>query len=121
MVVNAGITPPVSQTMRNGDVVSEIDGHAFTISHMIEGQHPQVVNEDLVTEFGRVLARFHNATQQLDIAGSSWLSEPTISQEIAAVDDPNPGLRARRNATRRVVVNVQIKPGSHVLRLDPRT
>ena len=120
-LVSAGMTTPVSQTMKNGDVVGEIDGHAFTISHMIEGQHPQVVNEDLVTEFGRVLARFHNATQQLDIAGSSWLSEPTISQEIAAVDDPNPGLRARRNATRRVVVNVQIKPGSHVLRLDPRT
>ena len=43
MVVNAGITTPVSQTMRNGDVVSEIDGHAFTISHLIEGEHPLVV------------------------------------------------------------------------------
>jgi Ser/Thr protein kinase RdoA (MazF antagonist) len=80
-LVDAGITTPVSQAMKNGDVVGEIDGHAFTISHVIEGQHPQVVNEDLVTEFGRVLARFHNATQQLYIAGSSWLSEPTISQE----------------------------------------
>ena len=29
--------------MRNGDVVSEIDGHAFTISHLIEGEHPLVV------------------------------------------------------------------------------
>ena len=95
-LVSAGMTTPVSQTMKNGDVVGEIDRHAFTISHMIEGQHPQVVNEDLVTEFGRVLARFHNATQQLDIAGSSWLSEPTISQEIAAVDDPTMRLRLQQ-------------------------
>jgi Ser/Thr protein kinase RdoA (MazF antagonist) len=95
-LVDAGITTPVSQAMKNGDVVGEIDGHAFTISHMIEGQHPQVVNEDLVTEFGRVLARFHNATQQLYIAGSSWLSEPTISQEIAAVDDPTVRLRLQQ-------------------------
>ena len=95
-LVSAGMTTPVSQTMKNGDVVGEIDGHAFTISHMIEGQHPQVVNEDLVTEFGRVLARFHNATQQLDIAGSSWLTEPTISQEIAAVDDPTMRLRLQQ-------------------------
>jgi len=95
-LVSAGMTTPVSQTLKNGDVVGEIDGHAFTISHMIEGQHPQVVNEDLVTEFGRVLARFHNATQQLDIAGSSWLSEPTISQEIAAVDDPTMRLRLQQ-------------------------
>ena len=95
-LVNAGIATPVSQTMKNGDVVGEIDGHTFTISHMIKGQHPQVVNEDLVTEFGRVLARFHNATQQLDIAGSSWLSEPTISQEIAAVDDPTMRLRLQQ-------------------------
>jgi Ser/Thr protein kinase RdoA (MazF antagonist) len=95
-LVNAGIATPVSQTMKNGDVVGEIDGHAFTISHMIEGQHPQVVNEDLVTEFGRVLARFHNATQQLDIAGSSWLSEPTISHEISAVDDPTMRLRLQQ-------------------------
>jgi Ser/Thr protein kinase RdoA (MazF antagonist) len=95
-LVDAGITTPVSQTMENGDVVGEVDGHAFTISHMIEGQHPQVVNEDLVTEFGRVLARFHNATQQLDIAGSSWLSEPTISQEIAAVEDRTMRLRLQQ-------------------------
>lgn len=95
-LVDAGITTPVSLMMKNGDVVGEVDGHAFTISHMIEGQHPQVVNEDLVTEFGRVLARFHNATQQLDIAGSSWLSEPTISQEIAAVDDPTMRLRLQQ-------------------------
>jgi Ser/Thr protein kinase RdoA (MazF antagonist) len=95
-LVNAGMTTPVSQTMKNGDVVGEIDGHAFTISHMIEGQHPQMVNEDLVAEFGRVLARFHNATRQLDIAGSSWLSEPTISQEIAAVDDPTMRLRLQQ-------------------------
>jgi Ser/Thr protein kinase RdoA (MazF antagonist) len=95
-LVSAGMTTPVNQTMKNGDVVGEIDGHAFTISHMIEGQHPQVVNDDLVTEFGRVLARFHNATQQLDIAGSSWLSEPTISQEIAAVDDPTMRLRLQQ-------------------------
>jgi Ser/Thr protein kinase RdoA (MazF antagonist) len=95
-LVSAGMTTPVSQTMKNGDVVGEIDGHAFTISHMIEGQHPQVVSDDLVTEFGRVLARFHNATQQLDIAGSSWLSEPTISQEIAAVDDPTMRLRLQQ-------------------------
>lgn len=92
-LVIAGMTTPVSQTMKNGDVVGEIDGHAFTISHVIEGQHPRVVDADLVTEFGRVLARFHNATQQLDIAGSNWLSEPTISQEIAAVDDPTMRLR----------------------------
>jgi hypothetical protein len=72
-LVIAGMTTPVSQTMKNGDVVGEIDGHAFTISRMIEGKHPQVVNVDLVTEFGRVLARFRNTTQQLDIAGSSWL------------------------------------------------
>ena len=95
-LVRAGMTTPVSQTMKNGDVVGEIDGHAFTISHMIEGQHPQVVNDDLVTEFGRVLARFHNATQQLDIVGSSWLTEPTISQEIAAVDDPTMRLRLQQ-------------------------
>ena len=95
-LVNAGITTPVSQTMNNGDVVGEIDGYAFTISQLIEGQHPQVVNEDLVIEFGRLLARFHNATQQLDIAGSSWLSEPTISQEIAAVDDPTMRLRLQQ-------------------------
>jgi Ser/Thr protein kinase RdoA (MazF antagonist) len=95
-LVSAGMTTPVSQTMKNGDVVGEIDGHAFTISHMIEGQHPQVVNDDLVTEYGRVLARFHNATQQLDIAGSSWLSEPAISQEIAAVDDPTMRLRLQQ-------------------------
>ena len=82
-LVSAGMTTPVSQTMKNGDVVGEIDGHAFTISHTIEGQHPQVVDDDLVAEFGRVLARFHNATQQLAIAGSSWLSEPAISREIA--------------------------------------
>ena len=92
-LVNAGMTTPVSQPMKNGDVVGEIDGHPFTISHLIEGQHPQVVNEDLVTEFGRLLARFHNATQQLNLTGSSWLSEPTISQEIAAVDDPAMRLR----------------------------
>jgi Ser/Thr protein kinase RdoA (MazF antagonist) len=90
------MTTPVSQTMSNGDVVGQIDGHAFTISHTIEGQHPQVVDDDLVTEFGRVLARFHNATQQLDIAGSSWLSEPTISQEIVAVDDPTMRLRLKK-------------------------
>jgi Ser/Thr protein kinase RdoA (MazF antagonist) len=95
-LVNAGITTPVSRTMKNGDVVGEVDGHAFTISHMIEGQHPQVINEDLVTECGRVLARFHKATQQLYIAGSSWLSEPTISQEIAAVDDPTMRLRLQQ-------------------------
>lgn len=82
--------------MKNGDVVGEIDGYAFTISHIIEGQHPQVVNADLVTEFGRVLARFHNASKQLDIAGSNWLSEPTISQEIAAVDDPAMRLRLQQ-------------------------
>ena len=86
----------MSQTMRNGDVVGEIDGHAFTISHLIEGQHPRVVDDDLVTEFGRVLARFHNATQQLDIVGSNWLSEPTISQEIAAVDHPPMRLRLQQ-------------------------
>lgn len=63
---------------------------------MIEGQHPQVVNDDLVAEFGRVLARFHNATQQLDIVGSSWLSEPTISEEIAAVDDRTVRLRLQQ-------------------------
>jgi Ser/Thr protein kinase RdoA (MazF antagonist) len=95
-LVSAGITTPVSQTMKNGDVVGEIDGHAFTISHMIEGRHPQVVNDDLVIEFGRVLARFHNATQRLDIVGSSWLSEPTISQEIVAVDDPTMRLRLQQ-------------------------
>jgi Ser/Thr protein kinase RdoA (MazF antagonist) len=32
----------------------------------------------------------------LDIAGSSWLSEPTISQEIAAVDDPTMRLRLQQ-------------------------
>jgi Ser/Thr protein kinase RdoA (MazF antagonist) len=94
-LVIAGMTTPVSQTMKNGDVVGEIDGHAFTISHD-RGQHPQVVNDDLVVEFRRVLARFHNATQQLDIAGSSWLSEPTISEEIAAVDDPTVRLRLQQ-------------------------
>ena len=95
-LVDAGMTTPVSQPMKSGDVVGEIDGHAFTISRMIEGQHPQLVNEDLVTEFGRVLARFHRATQQLNIAGSSWLSEPTISQEIAGVDDPTMRLRLQQ-------------------------
>jgi Ser/Thr protein kinase RdoA (MazF antagonist) len=95
-LVSAGMTTPVSQTMKNGDVIGEIDGHPFTISHMIEGQHPLAVNDELVTEFGRVLARFHNATRQLDIAGSSWLSEPTISQEIAAVDDPTMRLRLQQ-------------------------
>jgi Ser/Thr protein kinase RdoA (MazF antagonist) len=92
-LVSAGMTTPVNQTMKNGDVVGEVDGHEFTISHMIEGQHPQVVDEDLIIEFGRVLARFHDATQQLDIAGSSWLSEPNISQEIAAVNDLTMRLR----------------------------
>jgi Ser/Thr protein kinase RdoA (MazF antagonist) len=95
-LVIAGMRTPVSQTMKNGDVVGEIYGHAFTISHMIEGQHPQVVNADLVTEFGRVLARFHNATQQLEIAGGNWLSEPTISQEIATVDDPTMRVRLQQ-------------------------
>ena len=95
-LVSAGMTTPVSQTMKDGDVVGEIDGRAFTISHTIEGQHPQVVDDDLVAEFGRVLARFHNATQQLAIAGSSWLSEPAISREIAAVDDPTMRLRLQQ-------------------------
>ena len=95
-LVNAGMTTPVSQTMKNGDVVGEIDGHAFTISHTIEGQHPQVVDAHLVIEFGRALARFHDATQQMAIAGSNWLSEPTISQEIAAVDDPTMRVRLQQ-------------------------
>jgi Ser/Thr protein kinase RdoA (MazF antagonist) len=104
-LVSAGMTTPMSQTMKNGDVVGEIDGQSFTISQMIQGQHPEVVNDDLVTEFGRVLARFHNATQQLDITGSSWLSEPTISQEIAAVDDPT--MRSRLQQMRHDVLHLQ--------------
>lgn len=94
-LLSAGMTTPVSQSLKDGDIVGEVNGLPFTISHMIEGQHPLVVN-DLVTEFGRVLARFHNAAQQLEIAGSSWLTEPTISREIAAVDDPTMRSRLRQ-------------------------
>jgi Ser/Thr protein kinase RdoA (MazF antagonist) len=95
-LISAGMTTPVSQTLKDGDIVGEVNGLPFTISHMIEGQHPLVVNDDLVAEFGRVLARFHNAAQQLEIAGSSWLTEPTISREIAAVDDPTMRSRLRQ-------------------------
>jgi Ser/Thr protein kinase RdoA (MazF antagonist) len=95
-LISAGMTTPVSQTLKDGDIVGEVNGLPFTISHMIKGQHPQVVNDDLVTEFGSVLARFHSAAQRLEIAGSSWLTEPTISREIAAVDDPTMRSRLRQ-------------------------
>jgi Ser/Thr protein kinase RdoA (MazF antagonist) len=45
-LISAGMTTPVSQTLKDGDIVGEVNGLPFTISHMIEGQHPQVVNDD---------------------------------------------------------------------------
>ncbi|HEX3732517.1 MAG TPA: phosphotransferase [Mycobacteriales bacterium] len=78
----AGLRTPLPLPLRSGDVVGQEGNRAFIITEYLGESSQRTMTEELATDFGRTLAKFHRAVAGIELNHRDWLHPAVVNQEL---------------------------------------